>query len=351
MRGIMKKNKLYLIAEMGVNFYDTAKQLNISPLEAAKLYIDKAAEAGIDCAKFQSYKANTIVSKNSPAYWDTTKEATKTQYELFQKFDDFGESEYKELCDYTHSKGMDFTSTPFDYASADYLYDMVDFYKISSSDLSNIPFIKHIAAKGKPMVVSVGAAYLSEVDEAIRAIKEVGNNDISILHCVLSYPTDPKDANLRIIETLKKVFPDVKVGFSDHVAPDPTMMTLATAYILGSEIIEKHFTLDKTLTGNDHYHSGDPEDFKKARANFDMIDTVLGNPEKTVLDCELVPRREARRSLVLTRSMKAGEKITEKDIMPKRPGTGISPKYTDIVLGRAVKQDLEEDTILTWDMV
>lgn len=351
MRGIMKKNKLYLIAEMGVNFYDTAKQLNISPLEAAKLYIDKAAEAGIDCAKFQSYKANTIVSKNSPAYWDTTKEATKTQYELFQKFDGFGEAEYKELCDYTHSKGMDFTSTPFDYASADYLYDMVDFYKISSSDLSNIPFIKHIAAKGKPMVVSVGAAYLSEVDEAIRAMKEVGNNNISILHCVLSYPTDPKNANLKIIETLKKVFPDVKVGFSDHVAPDPTMMTLATAYILGSEIIEKHFTLDKTLTGNDHYHSGDPEDFKKARANFDMINTVLGNPEKTVLDCELVPRREARRSLVLTRSMKVGEKITEKDIMPKRPGTGISPKYTDIVLGRAVKQDLEEDTILTWDMV
>jgi len=336
---------------MGVNFYDTAKQLNITPLEAAKLYIDKAAEAGIDCAKFQSYKANTIVSKNSPAYWDTTKEATKTQYELFQKFDSFGEAEYKELCDYTHSKGMDFTSTPFDYASADYLYDMVDFYKISSSDLSNIPFIKHIAAKGKPMVVSVGAAYLSEVDEAIRAMKEVGNNDICILHCVLSYPTDPRNANLKIIKTLKEVFPDVKVGFSDHVAPDPTMMTLATAYLLGSEVIEKHFTLDKTLTGNDHYHSGDPEDFKKARANFEMIDKVLGQPEKTVLECEIVPRREARRSLVLTRSMKAGEKITENDIMPKRPGTGISPKYTDIVLGREVKRDLEEDTILTWDMV
>ena len=346
-----KTNKLYLIAEMGVNFYDTAKQLNITPLEAAKLYIDKAAEAGIDCAKFQSYKANTIVSKNSPAYWDTTKEATKTQYELFQKFDSFGETEYKELCDYTHNKGMDFTSTPFDYASADYLYDMVDFYKISSSDLSNIPFIKHIAAKGKPMVVSVGAAYLSEVDEAIRAIKETGNNDICILHCVLSYPTDPSDANLKIIKTLKEVFPDVKVGFSDHVAPDPTMMTLATAYLLGSEVIEKHFTLDKTLTGNDHYHSGDPEDFKKARANFEMIDKVLGQPEKTVLECEIVPRREARRSLVLTRSMKAGEKITENDIMPKRPGTGISPKYTDIVLGREVKRDLEEDTILTWDMV
>ena len=344
-------SKPYLIAEMGVNFYDTAKQMNITPLEAAKLYIDKAAEAGIDCAKFQSYKANTIVSKNSPAYWDTTKEATKTQYELFQKFDSFGEKEYRELCEYTHSKGMDFTSTPFDYASEDYLYDMVDFYKISSSDLSNIPFIKHIGKKGKPVYMSVGASYLSEVDEAVRALKEVGCKDIVIFHCVLSYPTDPKNANLRIIETLKKDFPDVRVGFSDHVAPDETMMTLATAYLLGAEVIEKHFTLDKTLPGNDHYHAGDPSDFKKAIENFKWIDNVLGSPEKTVLDCELVPRREARRSLVLTRDMKAGEVIKESDLMPKRPGTGISPKFADIVIGRSVKEDLKEDTILTWDMV
>lgn len=344
-------SKPYLIAEMGVNFYDTAKQMNITPLEAAKLYIDKAAEAGIDCAKFQSYKANTIVSKNSPAYWDTTKEATKTQYELFQKFDSFGEKEYRELCEYTHSKGMDFTSTPFDYASADYLYDMVDLYKISSSDLSNIPFIKHIGKKGKPVYMSVGASYLSEVDEAVRALKEVGCKDIVIFHCVLSYPTDPKNANLRIIETLKKDFPDVRVGFSDHVAPDETMMTLATAYLLGAEVIEKHFTLDKTLPGNDHYHAGDPSDFKKAIENFKWIDNVLGSPEKTVLDCELVPRREARRSLVLTRDMKAGEVIKESDLMPKRPGTGISPKFADIVIGRSVKEDLKEDTILTWDMV
>ena len=344
-------SKPYLIAEMGVNFYDTAKQMNITPLEAAKLYIDKAAEAGIDCAKFQSYKANTIVSKNSPAYWDTTKEATKTQYELFQKFDSFGEKEYRELCEYTHSKGMDFTSTPFDYASADYLYDMVDFYKISSSDLSNIPFIKHIGKKGKPVYMSVGASYLSEVDEAVRALKEVGCKDIVIFHCVLSYPTDPKNANLRIIETLKKDFPDVRVGFSDHVAPDETMMTLATAYLLGAEVIEKHFTLDKTLPGNDHYHAGDPSDFKKAIEIFKWIDNVLGSPEKTVLDCELVPRREARRSLVLTRDMKAGEVIKESDLMPKRPGTGISPKFADIVIGRSVKEDLKEDTILTWDMV
>ena len=347
----MKKSKPYLIAEIGVNFYDTARVMNITPLEAAKLYIKEVAKAGIDCAKFQSYKANTIVSKNSPAYWDTSKESTKTQYELFKKFDSFGKSEYKELSDYAHSLGIDFISTPFDYESADYLYDIVDFYKISSSDFSNIPFIKYIGSKGKPVVISVGASYLSEVDEGIRALKESGCSDITILHCVLSYPTKPTDANLRIIETLKRDFPEVKVGFSDHVAPDSTMMTLAVAYMLGAEVIEKHFTLDKTLPGNDHYHAGDPDDFKKAIANFKWIDQVLGSGEKTVLKCEEVPRREARRSLVLTRNMKAGEVIQKDDIMPKRPGTGISPKYTDIVIGRKVLHDLDEDTILTWDMI
>lgn len=347
----MRKTKPYLIAEMGVNFYDTAKKLGITPLEAAKLYIDAAAEAGADCAKFQSYKAGTIVSKNSPAYWDTSKEPTSTQYELFLKHDHFNEPEYRELCDYTHAKGLDFTSTPFDYASSDYLEPMVDFYKISSSDLTNLPFIRHIGTKGKPVVLSVGASYLSEVDEAVRALREAGCRDLTLLHCVLSYPTEPKNANLRIIETLKRDFPGVKVGFSDHVAPDETMMTLAVAYLLGAEVIEKHFTLDKTLPGNDHYHAGDPEDFKKAVANFRWIDTVLGSGEKTVLDCERIPRREARRSLVLARDMKAGETIAGTDLLPKRPGTGISPVYTDIVVGRKVLRDLAEDTILTWDML
>ena len=347
----MRTSKPYVIAEMGVNFYDTAKALNISPLEAAKLYIDKAADAGVDCAKFQSYKADTIVSKNSPAYWDLTKEPTKTQHALFKKHDSFNEDDYKILCDYTHEKGMDFTSTPFDYNSADFLENMVDFYKISSSDLSNLPFIRHIGSKGKPVYISVGASYLSEIDEAIRVLKESGCEDIVILHCVLSYPTDPGNANLRVIETLKKVFPDVRVGFSDHVAPDDTMMTLATAYLLGAEVIEKHFTLDKTLQGNDHYHAGNPEDFRRAINNFKWIDTVLGRPEKTILECEEIPRREARRSLVLTRNMKAGKVITESDIMAKRPGTGIAPKFTEIVIGRTIRMDLEEDTVLTWEMV
>lgn len=344
-------NRPYLIAEMGVNFYDTANMINITPLDAAKLYIDYASKIGVDCAKFQSYKASTIVSKNSPAYWDTSKEPTKTQYELFLKHDSFGEAEYRELCNYTHEKGMDFTSTPFDYASVDYLYDMVDFYKISSSDISNLPFIKYIGEKGKPVFMSVGASYLSEVDEALRTLKNARCKNITLMHCVLSYPTNPDDANLRVIAKLKKTYPDVRIGFSDHVAPDATMMTLATAYLLGAEVIEKHFTLDKTLTGNDHYHAGDPQDFEKAIQNFQWINRILGCEEKTVLDCEQLPRREARRSLVLTKDMKAGEVISVSDLMPKRPGTGISPQYIDIIIGRRILKDLPEDTILTWDMV
>lgn len=343
--------KPYIIAEMGVNFYDTAKVFGITPLEAAKLYIDKAADVGIDCAKFQSYKAGMISSKHSPAYWDTTKETTKTQYELFLKFDKFGADEYKELARYTHGKGMDFTSTPFDYEAVDYLESLVDFYKISSSDLSNIPFLKYIGAKGKKVVISVGAAYLSEVDEAIRALRDSGCRDIAVLHCVLSYPTAPKDANLKIIQTLKNCFSDVTIGFSDHIAPDESMMTLAAAYMLGAEIIEKHFTLDKTLKGNDHYHAGEPEDFRKAIANFKWIDKILGSPQKSVLECEMIPRREARRSLVLTRDMKSGEVITEKDIMAKRPGTGISPKHMELVVGKKINTNAAEDTILMWEMI
>ena len=199
--------------------------------------------------------------------------------------------------------------------------------------------------------MSVGAAYLSEVDVAVRALKEEGCADIVLLHCVLSYPTEPQNANLRVITTLKRDFPDIRVGFSDHVAPDDTMMTLAAAYLLGAEVIEKHFTLDKTLSGNDHYHAGSPGDFKRAIANFRWIDKVLGTPEKTVLECEKLPRREARRSLVLARDLKAGEVIKKEDLMPKRPGTGISPEFMEVVVGRKVNRDLKEDTILTWDLI
>lgn len=341
----------YVIAEAGVNFYDTAKLRGVSPLEEAMHYADEAKRAGIDAIKFQSYKADTLASKDSPAYWDTSKEPTKSQYELFKKFDSFGETEYKKLYEHCRKINLDFLSTPFDYESADYLYDMVDAYKISSSDLSNIPFVRHIARKGKPIYLSVGASYLSEVEQAVRAIKEENCRDICLLHCVLSYPCKNSDANLNIIKTLKDVFPSLKVGYSDHTLPDDTMTILTTAYLLGAEIIEKHFTLDKSLPGNDHYHAGNPEDFEKAIKNFKLVDEILGQKEKTVLPCEIIPRREARRSLVLKHALKRGDRISAKDLTAKRPGTGISPQYIDFVTGRLVNCDCPEDTILTWDMI
>lgn len=344
-------NTPFVIAEAGVNFYDTARVENISPLEAAKKYIKKAKEVGIDAVKFQSYKANTIVSRNSPAYWDTTKEPTKTQYELFQKFDGFNKEDYAELCNYCKEIGIQFMATPFDYVSVDYLNDMCDIFKISSSDLSNLPFIRYIAQKGKPVYLSVGASYISEIEEALRVLEEEHCPEICLLHCVLAYPCKNEDANLNFICSLKRVFPNVKIGYSDHTLPDDTMTILSTAYLLGAEVIEKHFTLDKTLPGNDHYHAGNPLDFEKAINNFKLINLVRGSYDKTVLPCELVPRREARRSLVIARDIKKGERIQGQDLISKRPGTGISPKYADIVIGRCATQDLAEDTVLTWDMI
>jgi N-acetylneuraminate synthase len=192
---------------------------------------------------------------------------------------------------------------------------------------------------------------LQEVEEVVKILQEEKCPDIVLLHCVLSYPTAPENANLRVISTLKKKYPDIKIGYSDHVAPDAEMLTLTTAYLLGAEVIEKHFTLDKSLPGNDHYHAGEPEDFKKAIQNFEQINIVLGSEQKTVFDCEQIPRREARRSLVLTHDMKKGERICERDLMAKRPGTGISPMEQNLVIGHMLRCDVPADTPLTWGQI
>ncbi len=343
--------KPYIIAEVGVNFYDTAKELNISPIAAAKLYIEEAAKSGANAVKFQSYKADTLVSKNSPAYWDLSKEPTTTQHELFQKHDSLNKEDFLELSNYCQLQNIDFMSTPFDFYSADYLDSMQKMYKISSSDLSNIPFITYIAKKNKPILLSVGASYLSEVEEAVRFLNESGCNDITLLHCILSYPTKNKDANLNMIKHLKSVFPNCKIGYSDHTLPDPSMTILTTAFLFGAEIIEKHFTLNKSLKGNDHYHAMDSADLKTAVQNFTLLEDICGDYYKTVLPCEITPRREARRSIIIAKNIKKGDRIQKTDIMIKRPGYGVPPSMLDIVIGREVKEDIQEDTVLTWDLI
>lgn len=338
----------YLIAEIGVNYYDIAKKENISNMDAAKLMVKEAKDSGADAVKFQSYKADTIASKNSPAYWDQNEEPTDTQYELFAKFDMFGKKEYRELANYCKEIGIMFLSTPFDFESIDYLDEFMDVYKISSSDLTNTPFIKAIAKKQKPVILSTGASTMEEMRIAIKTIENEGNIKIGLMHCVLSYPTEYEDANLLMIKCLKDNFPNYDIGFSDHTRPDDKMLVLTTAYLYGANIIEKHYTLDKTLKGNDHYHGMDPEDIKIFKNNIKFINKINGQYDKIPLPCEVESRKQARRSIVANQDIKIGEKITEEMLTFKRPGTGISPNDLDKIIGKKAKISIKEDDIIDY---
>ncbi|MDR2967068.1 MAG: N-acetylneuraminate synthase family protein [Methanobacteriaceae archaeon] len=343
--------KPFLIAEIGVNYYDIAIEKNISNMDAAKLMIKEAKYAGADGVKFQSYKADTLASKNSPAYWDMNEEPTSSQHELFKKFDTFEKEDYKELSSFCKNIGITFLSTPFDFDSIDYLEDMMDVYKISSSDLTNTPFIKEIAKKQKPIILSTGASTIEEIETAITTIENEGNNKIGIMHCVLSYPTNYEDVNLLMIKNLKELFPNYDIGFSDHTKPDKSMLVLTTAYFYGANLIEKHFTLDKTLKGNDHYHAMDPVDIRKFKDNISLIKKINGQYMKEPLKCEEEARKQARRSIVASRNIAIGEVITEDMLVFKRPGIGISPHKLSFILGKEVKIAIKEDDLLKRDML
>lgn len=343
------KQKPFLIAEIGVNYYDIAKKENISNIDAAKLMIKEAKDSGCHAVKFQSYKANTLASKNSPAYWDTNEEPTQSQYELFKKFDKFTSDEYKELAEYCKKIGVMFLSTPFDFESIDYLDEFMNVYKISSSDLTNIPFIKKIASKEKPIIISTGASNIEEIAHAIHAIEDEGNKNIGIMHCVLSYPTDYNDANLLMIKNLKNLYPEYDIGYSDHTKPDEKMLVLAMAYLNGANILEKHFTLDKTLIGNDHYHAMDPNDVKQFFKTITFINSVNGQYDKVPLECEAEARKQARRSIVAKHDLKENHLVVEDDLTFKRPGTGISPADIDKVLNKKVKTLILEDELISFE--
>ena len=343
--------KFVLIAEIGVNYYDIATKENITPMEAAKLMIKEAKDAGIHAVKFQTYKAGTLAAKASPYYWDITEEPTQSQYELFKKFDSFGYDEYKELKEYCDETGIEFLSTAFDYESADYLDELMNVYKISSSDLSNLPFIEHQAKKNKPILMSVGASDLPEIEAAVDTIRAVSDQPIVLLHCVLEYPTPLEHANLLKILSLKRQFPELYIGYSDHTKPTDDCDVIKTAYNLGAICIEKHFTLDKTLKGNDHYHAMDPDDARRILAAIERLDMLRGSGELNCLETEMTARANARRSIVADGNIPKGTVITDSMLTFKRPGTGISPDKIYEVVGKMAAVDIEDDTIITADML
>ncbi len=349
-RDRLEAGKFVLIAEIGVNYYDIAVERGISNMEAAKLMIKEAKKVGIHAVKFQTYKAGTLAAKASPSYWDRREEPTASQYELFQKFDSFGEAEYKELAEYSESIGIEFLSTAFDFESADYLEKLMNVYKISSSDLSNLPFIEYQAKKNKPILLSIGASNEDEIRAALDVIRKNNDKKPTLLHCVLEYPTPLEDANLMKIDSLKKAFPDCYIGYSDHTKPTEDCDVAKMAYTLGAQVIEKHFTLDKTLKGNDHYHAMDPADAIEILHAIKRMDMIKGSGELKALDTESAARANARRSIVAACDIHKGTVITKEMLTFKRPGSGISPSEIDRVIGKSANIDIKDDTIITEEM-
>ncbi len=328
----------YLIAEAGVNHEGS--------METAERLIEEAAEGGADAIKFQTYKAELIASKDSPAYWDRDQEPTATQFELFKKYDKFWKEEYETLKKLADRAGIEFLSTPFDVHSADFLSGSMPAFKVSSSDLDNLPFIDHLCSYGKPILLSTGASYKWEIQRAVELIEDHGL-PVCLMHCVLSYPTDPSDVHLGMLDDLKRSFPGTVLGYSDHAMPG-NMEVLEAATLMGSQVIEKHFTHDKKLPGNDHYHAMDKEDLKGFREKMDQKMELLGSFEKTVLECETSSRKNARRSLVAHRQIPEEKRITMEDLTWKRPAKGISPSLIEEVLDRKASRTIEADEILDW---
>ena len=315
--------------------------------------IDEAAQAGVDAIKFQAYKAGTLASKHSPAYWDRTQEPASNQFELFKRYDRFGPKEYRELALHAQEKKIHFAATPFDSQAVEFLSDLMPMFKIASADLTNVPLLRQVAAVGKPVILSVGASTMDEIRHAVGVLGEAGIDagNIALLHCVLNYPCTYEMVNLGRITHLLHTFPSHVIGYSDHTLPDPGMTTLTAAVTLGACIIEKHFTLDKSLPGNDHYHAMDAQDSHRFAQQLDILSSVNRDLTADYLPSEEPARREARRSLVAARDVRRGETLTPQCFIPKRPAHGISPVDCDRVAGSVASVDIDADTVLQWDML
>ena len=327
----------FVIAEAGVN--------HGASMDLAKRLVEEAKEGGADAIKFQTYKAETIASKNSPYYWDIRKEPTRSQFELFKKYDKFWKKEFEALKKFCDKVKIEFLSTPFDLESAKLLNDLMGAFKISSSDITNKPFIEYICSFGKPVILSTGASDMDEIREAEGWIGPHGNK-LALLHCILNYPTKDEDANLGMILDLKKNFPGKIIGYSDHTLPRD-MKTLETAALLGAAILEKHLTYDKSLPGNDHYHAMDKEDLKLFKRNLKRTFALLGDFRKHSIPSEAPARRNARRSLVAKNDISRGDKVKPGDLTWKRPAHGIGPKHMEEIIGKTAKRDIRRDDIIT----
>jgi N-acetylneuraminate synthase len=334
----------YVIAEAGVN--------HENDLALAHRLIEMAKSGGADAIKFQTYKAGKLASKHSPAYWDTSKEPTTSQYELFKKYDGFSPDDYRALAAHCRKVGIDFMSTPFDLEAVDFLNPLLQAYKIASADLTNVPLLRKVAGTGKPAIISTGAATWTEIESAVQELHRGGTADVVLLHCVLNYPTPDEKAHLMRVKRLLELFPEQVIGYSDHTLPGDACLPVLVAYALGARVIEKHFTHDKSLPGNDHYHAMDEGDLRKLTSSLRNIASMMGTADEAKFIADQGPAiQHARRSIVTQGRLAKGTVLDASRLTVKRPASGISPIHWDQILGKKLLVDLDDDTPLQWHHV
>lgn len=331
---------VFIIAEAGVN--------HNGDLKLAKKLILAAVEAGADAVKFQTFDADTLVTKAAAkADYQNKNEKTEgggeTQYEML-KLLMLPRAYHSELKKYAEKKGIIFLSTPFSLSDAEFLRDLgVSAIKVGSSDTNNIPYLRTIAAWGVPLILSTGMSDLPLIKESVEAMRAAGNTDLVVLHCTTSYPAPIKEVNLRAMQTLEKEL-DVLVGFSDH---SEGIAAAVLSVGLGACVIEKHLTLDKTMQGPDHKASLDPKEFKALVRSVRDAEHALGTGKKVLFASEREIAKVARKSLVTAKPIKKGDLFTEENLTIKRPGIGLPPKEYENVLGAKATKDIKVGTLIT----
>jgi N-acetylneuraminate synthase len=330
--------QVFIIAEAGVN-HNGSLDLALKLIEAAK-------GTGADAIKFQSFRANLLASKSArkAAYQERTTSATESQLQMLQSLE-LDVVAHRKLIDHCGKIGIQFLSSPFDIESADMLDDLkVPLFKIPSGEITNLPFLGHLARKGKPLILSTGMSTLSEVEEAVSTIKASSTSQLTLLHCVTEYPAPYSEVNLRAMQTLKTTF-GLPVGYSDHT---PGIEISVAAVALGAEVIEKHFTLDRSLPGPDHRASLEPDEFRQMVSAIRNTEAALGSGIKTPAACEIPNISIARKSVVAARTLDSGHILTAADLTIKRPGHGLAPKLLPELIGRTLRQSVAEDEVIEW---
>lgn len=330
-------DKCFIIAEAGVN--------HNGDMELGKKLIEAAKESGADAVKFQTFKTEKIITKIAPKSTYHL-QATKKEESWFEllKSQELKKEHHHILIDHCKKVEIEFLSTPYDEESVDLLKELnIPLFKVASTDLTNIPLLKYIAKNQKPIIISTGMATIEEIDDALTAIRTEGNNDIAILHCTANYPAKIENANIRVISSFIQRYPNLIVGYSDHI---PHNCVAHAAISLGARIYEKHFTLDKNLPGPDHLSSLEPHELKVLIDEIRMIETVLGSSNKQVTSDEEENRYKLRKSIVTNDRIKTGDIFTFNNLSIKRPGTGILPKEIYNIVGKRASKDIENDTVL-----